>query len=103
RGEPREDKGDSLALVDGELRNRAHVLTARLHWRAKAKRVRARESDTSVLLVRALAHPGDDASVVEADRQVRAEVDAALHAFDDAHEVGRVAARRHEVEDACDA
>src|SRR2546427_671690 len=45
---------------------------------------------------------GDDSPVVEADRQLRAEMDAALDSLDDAHDVGRLAARRHEVEDTRD-
>ena len=102
RREPREDERDALALVDRELRDRAHVLAARLRGRAEAERVRAGERDARVLLVLALAHPRDDAAVVEADRQLRAEVDAALDALDDADDVGRLAARRHEVEDARD-
>ena len=46
----------------------------------------------------ALPDPWNDAAVAEADRQLGAELDTALHALDDAHHVGRPAARRHEVE-----
>ena len=100
RGEPGQDEGHPLALVDGELRNRAHVLAASLGGRAEAERVRARDRDAGLVLVRALAYPRDDAPVVEADRQLRAEADAALDALDDPHDVRRFPARRHEVEDA---
>ena len=102
RREPGEHERDALALVDRELRDRAHVLTARLRMCAEAERVRPGERDARVLLVRPLAHPRDDAPVVESDGQLRAEVDASLDALDDAHDVGRLAARRHEVEDARD-
>src|SRR4029079_13125616 len=101
-GEPREDERDPLALVDRELRDRAQVLAARLGWRAEAERIRPGERNPRVLLVRALAHPGDDAPVVEPDRQLRAKVDAALDALDDADDVRLLAARWHEVEHARD-
>src|SRR5207244_7019482 len=95
RREPREDERDSLTLVDRELRDRPHVLAARLRVRAEAERIRPGDGDAGVLLVRALAYPRDDSPVVEADGQLRAEVDGALDALDDAHDVGRLAARRH--------
>ena len=43
---------------------------------------------------------GIDRAVVEADRQLGAHLDAALEPFDDAHDVGRLLARRHEVDHA---
>ena len=100
RGEPREDEGDALALVDRELGDRAHVLAARVRRRAEAERIRACEGDARVFLVRSLAHPGDDATIVEAHRQLGPEMDAALDALDDAHDVGCLTPRRHEVQDA---
>src|SRR5215471_2328720 len=70
--------------------------------RAETQGVRPGDRDARVLLVRALADPRDDAPIVEADRQLRPELNAALDSFDDAHDVGRLAARRHEVEHARD-
>ena len=102
RPEPREHEGNALTLVDPELRDRAHVLAAGVRRGAEAEGVGAGEGDAGVVLVRALAHPRDDAAVVEADRQLRSEANAALHALDDAHDVGRLPARRHEVEDTRD-
>src|SRR2546421_650808 len=61
---------------------------------------RAGDGDAGVLLVCALANPRDDSPVVEAHRQLRAEVDDTPDALDDAHDVRRLAARGHKVEDA---
>src|SRR5258708_19545764 len=46
------------------------------------------------------AHPWDDRAVVEANHELRAHAYLAAHALDDPHDVGRRAARRHEVEHA---
>ena len=44
------------------------------------------------------AHPGHDRAVVEADHELRAHRHLAVEPLDDADDVGRVAARRHEVD-----
>ena len=45
-------------------------------------------------------YPGQDQAVVEADDELHRDRHAAAHALDDAHDVERLVARRHEVEDA---
>src|SRR5205085_8236849 len=44
--------------------------------------------------------PGDDAAVVEAHNELGPQLDGSANTFDDADDVGRDAARRHEVEHA---
>src|SRR4029077_699968 len=102
RWEPREDEGNALTLVDEDLRDRPHVLAACLDGGPEAEGVGPGEGHAGVLLMRPLAHPGDDRPVVEADRYLGTEVDAPFDALDDAHEIRGLATRRHEVDDACD-
>ena len=100
RGKPGQNERNAFALVDNELRDRAHVLATCVDRRAERERIGTGESDASVLLVGSLPHPGDHAAVAEADCELRAEVDAPADAFHDPDDVRRVATRRHEVEDA---
>src|SRR5947209_14919646 len=48
----------------------------------------------------ALSHPRNDSSVIEADDQLHFHPDFALHALDDADDVGICAAWRHEIDQA---
>ena len=65
--------------------------------RAEAEAVGAGDRDASVIDA---PHPRDDVPVVEADDELRAHLHAAPDALDDAHDVRRTVARRHEVVDA---
>ena len=48
----------------------------------------------------ALSHPRNDSSVIEADDQLHFHPDFAVHALNDADDVGICAARRHEIDQA---
>src|SRR5581483_8206444 len=64
------------------------------------QRIRSRDREARVS---GAANPRDDRAVVEADDELRPHPDATAHSLDDPHDVGSLAARRHEVEHARDA
>ena len=92
-----EHEPQTIALGQRELRDRGHVLAVRLDGRPEAQRVRTGDGDERVVDP---ADPRDDAAVVEPDHQLEPHRHAAGQALDDPHDVGRVSARRHEVDHA---
>ena len=97
RREPGQHEGDPLALTEVELRHRRHVLAADRNRSAEAQSVGAGDRDTGIVDA---SHPRDDVSEVVADDELRSHRHFAVQSFDDAHDVGRLAARRHEVDHA---
>ena len=97
RRKPGEHERHAVAGRDGEVRDRAHVLAVGLDWRAKAETIRPRDRDERVVDA---PDPRDDPAEVEPDHELGAHLDLAGEAFDDADDVGRAPARRHEVDHA---
>ena len=93
---PREREGHALALLDRELGDRPHVLAAGVRRGAKAERIRPRDRLPRVVDA---SNPRDDVAVVEADHELRPHRHLPPHSLDDSNHVGRLAARRHEVDD----
>ncbi len=97
---PGDVEGKALSGVDVELGNGLEVLAARLDRAGQTQHVGAGDGGDAAVF---RAHPGDQGPVVEAGDELGAHPHLAAHAFDDAHEVGEVAAQRHEVDEANDA
>ena len=90
-----------LARGDDELADRLHVLAVHLDGGAQNGAVGAGHR-AQCSLVEA-GDPGNDRAVVEAQDELGAHRDLAALADHEAHDVGRLAAQRHEVEHADDA
>src|SRR6185369_13487350 len=86
---------DALALVELELRDRAHVLTAHLDGRAEDERVRPGRGDARVIDA---PDPGHYVAIVETDHELRAHRHGPVEPFHDSHDVGGESPRRHEVD-----
>ncbi len=97
RGEPRQRERHPLALGELEFRDGGQVFAVDGSGCAEAERVRARGRDARVVHA---PHPGHDPAVAEADHELRAHAHPPREPFDDAHDVRRVAAWRHEVDHA---
>src|SRR5947208_2174640 len=74
---------------------RCHVLAGHLDGRAEAERVGSRDRDARVV---GTPYPRDDVPEVEADHELGAHRHPAVEPLDDADDVRRFAARRHEVD-----
>ena len=89
-------EGHGLALGQGELRHRLEVLAADVGRAAQHHHVGAGDgAHRAVLQPR---HPRRGRAVAEAQHQLHAHRDLAFVAAHDAHQVGRGAARQHEVD-----
>ncbi len=100
-GRVAENERYGLAGGDDELRDRLHVLAASFDRRAQDGAV-GPGNRAHRFFVEA-NHPGHDRPVIEAQDELGAHRDLAAFAHDQAHDVGRLAARRHEVDHGDDA
>src|SRR6185312_6652854 len=92
RAIPGEHERHGLAFVDGELADRRHVAAFELDRRAQHQRVGTGDRVDAAV---APAHPGDDAAIIEAEDRLHADPHAAALAVEQAHDLDRVAPRRH--------
>ena len=97
RGVPRQHERHAVARADVELGHGVEVPAFELDRRREEEGVRACDCEQPVL---APADPGDDRAVVEPDGQAHPHRHASGDALDDADDVGRLAPRRHEVDQA---
>ena len=97
RRKPGEHERHAVAGRDGEVRDRAHVFAVGLDRRAKAESVRPRDRDARAVDA---PDPRHDPAEVEPDHELGAHLDLPGEAFDDADDVRRAPARRHEVDHA---
>ncbi len=97
RGSPGQDERDTVALLDRELRVRAEIPALEIDWRSHRDRVRAGDGDERFV---DRSNPRDDGAVVETEHQLHEHVHASVDALHDADDIGGLAARRHEVDQA---
>ena len=92
---PRQHERDAIAGGDLEVGDGVEVPADQLDRGREEERVGPGDGEQAVL---APADPRDDRAVVEPDAQAHLHRDGSLDALDDAHDVRRLAARRHEVD-----
>ena len=96
RGTVAQHERHGLALGEGKQRHGLEVLAAERRWRAQDGHVGAGHgAHRAVVEPR---HPGSRGAVAEAQHQLHADLHLALVAAHDADQVGRLAVRRHEVD-----
>ncbi len=98
--EPGEDERHAVAGSDVELGLGMEVPADEVDRRREEECIRARHRMEALV---SPAHPGDDRAIVEPDAQTHLHRDSPLDALDDAHDVRRLPARRHEIDQAHDA
>ena len=97
RRKPCENERDAVTGFHREVGDRVEVLADEPDRCREDERVRPRDGNQPVL---GPPDPRHDRAVVEADRQVHIDRDASFDALDDSDDVRRLAARRHEVDQA---
>ena len=97
RGPVGEHEGHGLALADLEIGDRGQILAAGLDRRSQHGHVGPanREQPRAVFV---LLDPGNVGAEAEADHQLHPQLHPAADAAHQPHHVGRIAARRHEID-----
>ena len=97
---PGQDERHAVAGGDVELGLGVEIPADEVDRRREEERIRARHRVEALV---SPAHPGDDRAVVEPDAHTHLHRDRPLDALDDAHDVRRLPARGHEIDQAHDA
>ncbi len=92
-----ENEGHRLAFAHLEVGDRRHVLAAHFHRRPQHRHVRS--ADREQRPVFGTPDPGNVGAHAEADHKLHPHFHAAFDAAHQADDVGRLLARRHEVDD----
>src|SRR4051794_4047222 len=85
-----------LASADRELANSSHVLTTESDWRAQHQHVRPGDCLQATTILE-LTDPWHGRTIVEPNHELGSETNAPALADDQAHEIRRAVARRHEI------
>src|SRR6266702_1113363 len=96
RGAVGQHERHGLAGTHFEFGNRREILAAGLGRRPQHRHVLA--GDRQQRSVLAAAHPGNVYAEAKADHELHPHLDLATDAADQSHDIGRLAARRHEVD-----
>ncbi len=96
-GKPGEDERDAVALLDRERRIRAQIPALQVDGGPQRHCIRPGHSDEHAV---DSSHPRHDRSVVETESELHPHLDRSPSSLDDPNDVGRLSARRHEVDQA---
>ncbi len=95
----RKHKWNAITLRYGKLGDGAQIFAVRFDWRSQDQSIRSRDCLQSIKTLTP-PHPWHDLAVIEADDQFHLHRDFAAQSFNDADDVGILAARRHEIDQA---
>ena len=97
RSEPGEHKRNAIPFRHRKLRDRGQIFAVRFNRRPQDQTVRSRDSLKPAV---AFPHPWNDLPVIKANDQLHLHRHFAAQPFDDPNDVGILAARRHEIDQA---
>lgn len=92
-----QNETDSLARVDREFADCGKVLAVRFNVAPQGQGVRPGDGKHSVTL---MSHPGHDLPLIKSNDELHRHCHPPAHAFHNAHDIGALIPRRHEINQA---